>query len=390
MLVAGAAIWLLATRRPAWALSVVVAILALELLGSAVWSQTTALGDTVRVGLEGGEHPNLVPQPLPSPEVDASAFTTPTAFVPRLLASQDRYLTWAPPAAYFEKGYLFMQLAPDWPALAMERGSLFGVRDVLGYNPVQLPRYWNYMHARTSLPLFYNAAVIDLPEPRDVRLLGARYLIVPTGITAPLAGKVVDRAQGYDLVDLDDRQPLASLVSDWRVVGSSNEALDAVLAPSFDASTLAVLETDPGFPPAGEAPPGRAFTTERTPEDVTIDVEASSPSILVVRTGYDPGWTATLDGHQAKVLATDGFLQGVAVPTGNHEIRLTYLDDAVTRGVIAGAVVWGLLCAAFVVTWSHERRRARVHARGDRSHRELGAGERLSCAPPPDAAAPTR
>ena len=57
-----------------------------------------------------------------------------------------------------------MQLEPDWPALAMERGTLFGVHDPLGYNPVQLPRYWNYMRARTALPVFYNASVIDVPN----------------------------------------------------------------------------------------------------------------------------------------------------------------------------------------------------------------------------------
>ena len=96
-----------------------------------------------------------------------------------------------------------MQLEPDWPALAMERGTLFGAHDVLGYNPVQLRRYWSYMRVRTPLPVYYNASVIDVPTLRDVRLFGVRYLVVPTGITPPVEGSVVDRAQGYDLVEVD-------------------------------------------------------------------------------------------------------------------------------------------------------------------------------------------
>ena len=121
--------------RGARAWAVIGAVLAVELCASAALSQAIPPGVTVRLNLEAGEHPNLVPQPLPYPHVDATAFVTPTAFVPRLAATHDRYLTWAPPASSFEKGYLFMQLEPDWPALAMERGTLFGLHDTLGYNP---------------------------------------------------------------------------------------------------------------------------------------------------------------------------------------------------------------------------------------------------------------
>ena len=55
-----------------------------------------------------------------------------------------------------------MQTAQDWPALAMERGTLFGVRDVLGYNPVQLPRYWTYIRAANAPAVFYNASVMGV------------------------------------------------------------------------------------------------------------------------------------------------------------------------------------------------------------------------------------
>ena len=110
-----------------------------------------------------------------------------------------------------------MQLEPDWPALAMERGTLFGVRDALGYNPVQLPRYWDYIRARTELPVFYNAAVIDLPTERDVGLLGVRYLDrADRHRRRHCPGAVVDRAQGYDLVELDG---VAARASRWCTPG---------------------------------------------------------------------------------------------------------------------------------------------------------------------------
>jgi hypothetical protein len=353
------AMWTLVVRAPRWAPAAVMGMLALELAASAVLSQRTSPGDTVRLNLEAGAHPNLVPQPLPLPQVDASTFVSPTAFVPRLRASHERYLTWAPPASSFEKGYLFMQLEPDWPALAMERGTLFGVHDPLGYNPVQLRRYWNYIRVRTRLPVFYNASVIDVPNLRDVRLLGVRYLVVPTGITPPIAGDVVDRAQGYDLVELDGWQPRASVVPAWRVVPSLAGTLRTILPPTFDPARLAVLESDPGIDPAqgGDLEGGTATYDETDPEHVTVQVEARAPSIVVVRTSFDEGWSASIDGRPADVVPVDGFLQGVAVRAGSHEVQLAYRDAAVSRGVTAGLVAWGGLAIAFVLTWSLGRAR---------------------------------
>ena len=355
----GWALFQLSTQRRTWAWAAVAGVLALELAVSAVASQLTPPGHTVRLNLEAGAHPNLIPQPLPLPRVDASDFVAPTAFVPILAATHDRYLTWAPPVSSFEKGYLFMQLEPDWPALAMERGTLFALHDALGYNPVQLRRYWGYMRARTPLPVFYNAAVIDLPTLRDARLLGARYLVVPTGIASPLAGRLASRADGYDLVELEGWQPRASVVSDFRIALDAASALRAILPPSFDPDRLAVLEIDPGITPMPGAEPGVATYAETSPENVLIDVEAPAPSIVVVRTSFDEGWEATIDGEPAAVMPVDGFLQGVAVTAGKHRVRLTYRDDAVTWGLGLGATAWLLVVAGAAIALVMERRRFR-------------------------------
>jgi hypothetical protein len=276
------------------------------------------------------------------------------------------YLTWAPPAAVFEKGYLFAQRPQDWPALAMERGTLFGIRDVLGYNPVQLLRYWTYIRATNALDVFYNASVISRPSLEDVRLMGIRYLIVPRGMAErTLPGRVVARADDFELLEVYGWEPRASLVSDWTVVEHPVDALRAVLRPGFDPGRVAVLEEDPGITPTPEAAPSAAVAVDPTPEDVRVRVDAAVPSILVVRTTYDPGWSATVDGEAVPVLPADHLIQAVPVPVGSHEVRLTYRDRDVSRGLAAGAVVWLLLVIAIVVAVALERRqrsRDRPHA----------------------------
>ncbi|MGH2595878.1 MAG: hypothetical protein ACRDH7_07935 [Actinomycetota bacterium] len=364
MFAAVPALFWLATARKRRAAVMVVAVLGLELVASAVFSGLYH-GGTIYTGLETAEHPNLVPQVLRYPDLPEQTFLHPTRFVDILRSQPDRYLTYAPPAASFDKGYLFSQRPQDWPALAMERGTLFGIPDVLGYNPIQLPRYWTYIRATNDNPVFYNAAVIGLPSLENVRLTGARYLIVPKGFDPSPTGRVVASANDYDLVQVYGWEPRVSLVTSWTVASRPADALNGVLTEGFDPARTAYLERDPGIPVTPAAVPGVATYREISPEDVRITVDANSPALVVVRNSFDPGWSATVDGRPAPVLATDYLVQGVAVPAGHHDVRLVYRDDDIARGAAAGAIVWFILLTAIPATFVFHRRRRRPGSSGE-------------------------
>ncbi len=355
MLFAIPALFWLATARKRWAVTAVVAIVGIELLASAIYSGMYQ-GGTIYTGLESGERPNLVMQVMRYPDLSEADFLRPTAFVDIIRRQPDRYLTYAPPAASFDKGYLFTQRPQDWPALALERGTLFGIPDVLGYNPVQMPRYWTYIRATNANAVFYNASVIGLPTLQDIRLLGVRYLVVPTGVEAVPEGRVVASADDYDLVQVYGWEPRVSLVHAWTQVVTPTDALDGVLDAGFDPARIAYVEQDPGIAATVDAAPGTAVYRQLSPEDVRITVDTADPALVVVRNSFDDGWTATIDGRPSPVLATDYLVQGVAVPAGTHEIRLTYRDDAVTRGLLAGAAMWFVLVTSLAVALLVERR----------------------------------
>jgi hypothetical protein len=354
--------FLAVTRRAAWAPIAIAGVLAIEMVGSAIYSQAYQ-GGTIFTGLESGEHPNIVAQVLRWPDAPESEFMRPTAFVRILRGTQDRYLSWVQPAAVFEKGYLFAQQPRDWPALTMERGTLFGIHDVLGYNPVQLVRYWSYIRETDRLSVFYNASVINEPNLTDVRLLGVRYLIVPVGQGLPpsLTGVTIAKADGYDLVQVDGWEPRVSVVPSWSVASGPVAAFHGILSPGFDPASHAVLETDAGVSQEPGAAAGTATYTELQPEDVRVSIDAAAPSIVLIRNNWDTGWSATVDGHPAPVLAADAFRQGIAVTAGRHEIHLTYHDPTIGRGIAASAVVWSVWALAIVAAIVLKRR-SRVRA----------------------------
>ena len=346
----------------------VVGVLVAELLASAVYSSVWQ-GGTITTGLETGDRPNLVPPVLRWPEVDQDDFLRPNAFVETLRAQGDeegRYLTWVPPAAFYEKGYLYAQQPGDWPALMMNRGTLFEIPDVLGYNPVQLVRYWTYVRATNDQSLFYNASVINEPTLEDVRLMGVRYLIVPQGVDPPVAGRLVTSVEGFDLLEVYGWEPRASVVAAWTVAASQADAFRRVLEPGFDPARIAVVERDPGLAQEAGAAPGTADYEAIDPEHIRVEAEASAPSIVVIRDSYDEGWSATVDGRPAEILPTDGSLWGVPIDAGRHLIEFTYRDPLIGRGLAVSGVVWAGFLVALAACLAAERRRRRPHTREER------------------------
>jgi hypothetical protein len=356
-------------RRPAWA-AAVIAVLCLELVAAAVLAGRWT-GDEMRIGL--GDDTPLAFQPSRSTDVDLSAFLRPTELVERIGSS--RYLTWVPPDAAYEKGYLFSQQPSDWPALTNERGSLFSVRDVLGYNPVQLPRYWAFIRTVDALPIFYNAAVVQRPTARIDDLLAVAFLIVPEGAPSPVPGRVVASDRGYDLVRLSAPEPLVSAPTHVRQATDAAAAMQPALRPRFDPSTTVALESNPGIASGG--PPG-SLTYEGTDEgDLRIDVDLRGDAVVLVRTAYDPGWRATVDGRPAEVVPADGFLQGIPVPAGVHTVVVSYRDDAVFDGLWWSAIAWAALLAALLIALALE-------------WRAVARSTAPSSTPPPGAEAPPR
>ena len=366
------------TRGRRWVVAALPAILAVDLLTGALWSSAYT-GGTVYLGLEGEDHPGLGPQPLRWPTVEVGRFLDPGPIAERLgndAPGDGRYLAWIPPAAYFNKGYLFTQSPEDRPALLLGRALLFGLEDTLGYSPIQLPRYWSYIRATDRLPVFYNASVLQLPDLADARLLQIRYLIQLRGLPPhvelgdgtqipTLPGERIATERRYELVEVDGWQPRVSVVPRWIVEPSAVDALEAVLEPSFDPAAVAILERDPGIPAIGSGGPSSATYREPVPEEVVVDVEASAPSIVVVRNAWDEGWEATVDGRPAEVLLSDYFLQGVAVPAGSHQVRLVYREPSIATGLAASAVAWLVLAASAAVAFAVRLRRSPGQPRPD-------------------------
>ncbi len=146
-------------------------------------------------------------------------------------------------------------------------------------------------------------------------------------MSPPVAGTVVATADGYDLVDVavDGDAAPAVVRSSWVEVTSTAASLDLVTSTGWTPDEV-VVEGDPGLTVAQPPLPGAVDVTSSSDTRLVMTVEAGSPSIVLVRTAYDPGWTATVDGEPVDVLPADAFLMGIPVEAGRHALSLTYRD----------------------------------------------------------------
>jgi hypothetical protein len=109
--------------------------------------------------------------------------------------------------------------------------------------------------------------------------------------------------------------------------------LPALARASFDPLVESFVE-GPGLPsPEGAPARGAPATIVRDdPDVVEIDATLAVPGLVVLADTYYPGWTATVDGAPAPILATNHLFRGVPAPAGAHRIRFAYRPRSLALG----------------------------------------------------------
>ena len=114
--------------------------------------------------------------------------------------------------------------------------------------------------------------------------------------------------------------PLA-LVGGVRRADTMTAARDALLDPSFDSRHEVILPGDgPGT--GADLATRELNVVARQTEILEVETSSDAGSQLVVQKAWLPIWRATIDGEPAEIQIANGWQMAVAVPPGDHEVRL--------------------------------------------------------------------
>lgn len=166
--------------------------------------------------------------------------------------------------------------------------------------------------------------------------------------------------------------PRAHMVFDTTIASTFEEVFRILNRTDFDPRHTAIVES-PVTLSMGTADP--EITTEESKDEQSLTVHISNlqgAGLLVVEDSYYPGWQATLDGKQTKIVPVNISQRGVVVPKGNHTVRMRYIPQSLQIGLVVSGVSILLLIAVAFPTHAvlfrilHAKKRKRMHPQ--RSH----------------------
>jgi len=265
--------------------------------------------------------------------------------------------TWAgaPAPARVMRYGTFRVLPPDTP-------TLYGIPDAQGWDVLITRRYGEVMEALEPGLLRLEAhRVFELSRPESLDspvldLLAVRFLLVQDLLRHPDFRPVwpTDPAlfERERLGVYENRRalPRAFLVPRGRRV-EPGAAAHEMARPGFDPRAEVLLEEEP---PPGGAPgplPPVAFEVAEA-HRLRLRASAPGPCLLFLSDLFYPGWEATVDGAEARVLRANHAFRAVALAPGEHVVEFRYRPASFRLGAavsLGAALAVAALLAAGVV-----------------------------------------
>jgi hypothetical protein len=238
--------------------------------------------------------------------------------------------------------------------------TYYRIPDVQSYSPLSLQRYRQLVEATNERDWDYHLTVFGLENLRDHRvldLLSVGYALVPT----PYADELLKDAPDWKQVYSDPEAtvlrnphgfPRAFVAYDVMVLETDEEVLREVAEGSVDLRRTAVVKREEISSLDLSAVGSPKASTEATvmmhrdsPTRMQFQVSTPVEGVLIVSEAHYPAWQAQVDGEPRELFPVDYALQGVHIPKGSHQVRITFSG----RSVLYGAIIFALSSACSAV-----------------------------------------
>ncbi len=225
----------------------------------------------------------------------------------------------------------------------------------------------------------------DQANPGDYALFGIRYLILPAA-----ANVVVPPHPGASLILRDNllrvyqlpgssyirvADTIGTITANRADIGSQTRRYLSSALPGQDryltvayAGARAGAPTLPQGTQAGLAGTVLAQHADLTDGSASAVVRLRRRAVVILAASFDPGWSATIDGHPATIQMIAPAMAGVIVPPGTHHIAFRYTGFSRYPELLALAV---LSLLAVAVTSRRKQPRARGRPRDPCKTRKL-------------------
>lgn len=185
--------------------------------------------------------------------------------------------------------------------------------------------------------------VTSAVEPDILDLLNIKYLFVNQKHDLPEPRfRLVAAGDGLHVYENTTVMPRAFFVTESVVQLDRKRATKLLHDPAFDWRRSVILEEMPQMP-VSNVRDGESVVrvSAYQAQEVTVEVDTTSPGFLVLSDNYYRGWKATVDGKAARILRVNVVMRAVQLEPGRHEVRF-YFDPLSFRLGLALSLGGGL------------------------------------------------
>jgi hypothetical protein len=262
----------------------------------------------------------------------------------------------APPPPYI----LFDTWGPQ-VALHPQSNVLYRFASLNGYGPLQLRRY------QSMVGLNKNGLVRDeslLQSNRALDPWACQYLVVHPAIDGALPAALTDETRYRSVLDEGGLRvyenlralPHARLVRQTRLLNDAESVLKAITTgdidsgSALDSAQTALLESRQdaerlklASSPSGHSP-GTIRWLSYGQNHLSLETHCEEPAVLILAEPFLDGWETAIDGQPVTVARADYMLRAVAVPAGTHRITMRYTPPGLRKGLaVSGLGIAGLM-----------------------------------------------
>ncbi|MFQ5445055.1 MAG: YfhO family protein, partial [Nitrospinales bacterium] len=249
------------------------------------------------------------------------------------------------------------------------------VPSVAGYETLPLRAYGKMVnHFNKTSSQHKNAYLVVQPTKKRMDFLAAKYLLVDKNLKLPFPVEQVATGQAYTRklnlyewpgtlpryhfpkkirpYSIDTPEDFNNLESYGRLV---DEILNNYPSTVFvSADGYRQLSKINSSEPDSKVKGGDTLQVIREETNrVILDVEKTTPGMLVVSENYYPGWQSRIDGKETPVYPVNLIMKGVKVPAGKHRIEFEFIPTRFfTYLTVSFMSLLGLLC---MMGWSGRR-----------------------------------
>jgi hypothetical protein len=234
------------------------------------------------------------------------------------------------------------------------------LENVGGYHPAKLKRYQQLIQAH-----------LERMDPKVLWMLGVKYLTAYPGSPVPSAAfdSIQAFPDGIHLYKLREPIRYAWLVESLAVYPRIDQTLDSL--PRHDLTRVGViyqgdldkLPLKPVYSPLDSTETVKVIKRLPTKE-ILLRVRTKQPRLLLLsEVHYPPDWKATIDDQPTPVVYANFVLRSVAVPPGEHIVRIFLESSVDERGrqlsLVGSSLAW-LLVGLFGLwtLWLWRKRRS--------------------------------